>query len=125
MAQGTFAQYVLRQFRDPRIRTFARTVLPASVLAPIRHRLLRVARHLPRNESFFSQVLSSRDRMAAIPDRVVMVCGSLGPGGAERQIVNTLRGLAGAGVTDRFLLCETVGTGDRNDFYLTAARETG
>jgi glycosyltransferase involved in cell wall biosynthesis len=64
----------------------------------------------------------------AIPGRVVLVCGSLSPGGAERQVVYTLQGLVAA---QRFesvqLLCHylTRDSKHRYDFYLPALEAAG
>lgn len=51
------------------------------------------------------------------PGRWVLVTGSLGPGGAERQLVNTLQGLAARGVGDMHLLAERL-TPKPHDFHL-------
>jgi glycosyltransferase involved in cell wall biosynthesis len=56
----------------------------------------------------------------AVPGRVVLVCGNLAPGGAERQVAYTLRGLVGQGFESVRLLCHHLaGTSwQRHDFYL-------
>lgn len=54
-----------------------------------------------------------------VPGRVVLVCGNLSPGGAERQAANTLVGLAEAGMTDVSLLAHNLREGAaRNNFHL-------
>ena len=59
-----------------------------------------------------------------VPGRVVLVCGSLAPGGAERQVANTLIGLAGRPLESVQLLCDflTAGQSSRYDFYLPLLR---
>jgi glycosyltransferase involved in cell wall biosynthesis len=58
----------------------------------------------------------------AVAKRVVHVCGSLQPGGAERQLTYTLKGLAQENLESVQLLCHnlTRGSGQRYDFYLPA-----
>jgi glycosyltransferase involved in cell wall biosynthesis len=54
-----------------------------------------------------------------IPGRVVLVCGNLSPGGAERQVVYTLQGLAKSQLESVQLLCHSLAAGPlRHDFYL-------
>jgi len=53
---------------------------------------------------------------AFVRERVVLVVGTLGPGGAERQVVHTAIGLREAGV-DVTILCERLG-GAENRFHL-------
>jgi len=66
-------------------------------------------------------------RVEAIPGRIVLVCGSLAPGGAERQVVYTLAGLAAHRLESVQLLCHylTSGTRHRYDFYLPAVQTAG
>jgi glycosyltransferase involved in cell wall biosynthesis len=79
----------------------------------------RLFRHMLRN---------APPSVHAIPGRVVLVCGSLSPGGAERQVVYTLQGLAAA---QRFesvqLLCHYLTRDSRHcyDFYLPALEAVG
>jgi glycosyltransferase involved in cell wall biosynthesis len=57
-----------------------------------------------------------------------MVCGSLQPGGAERQVANTLLGLVRCpNIESATLLCDYLhgGTTERYDFYLPLARSSG
>jgi glycosyltransferase involved in cell wall biosynthesis len=62
-----------------------------------------------------------------VPGRVVLVCGSLAPGGAERQVANTLVGLAGRGLPDVQLLCDYLAPHQPQhyDFYLPQIRRVG
>ena len=58
---------------------------------------------------------------------LVTCCGALYPGGAERQVVNTLRGLAHYGLRDRLLMLAdhlTPNQPQRYDFYLSMLHET-
>jgi glycosyltransferase involved in cell wall biosynthesis len=63
-----------------------------------------------------------------VPGRVVLVCGNLSPGGAERQVAYTARGLAqSAEVVDVELICDML-IGDhpaRYDFYLPLLQRAG
>lgn len=62
-----------------------------------------------------------------VPGRVVHIGGSLGPGGAERQIVYTMTGLSRAQIESAQLLCYYIGTTrtEQYDFYLPAIRAAG
>jgi glycosyltransferase involved in cell wall biosynthesis len=63
----------------------------------------------------------------AIPGRVVLVSGSLAPGGAERQVVYTLQGLAAQRFESVQLLCHYLNRDNRHhyDFYLPALEAAG
>ncbi len=54
-----------------------------------------------------------------MPERLVMVCGSLQPGGAERQLTNAVRGLARRGIRDITVLCAHLAPGqpEAYDFF--------
>ena len=61
-----------------------------------------------------------------VPGRVVLVCGNLSPGGAERQVANTLVGLAEAGVKDVALFAHNLSGGSGgNNFYLPRVLAAG
>jgi glycosyltransferase involved in cell wall biosynthesis len=63
-----------------------------------------------------------------VPGRVVLVCGNLQPGGAERQVAYTARGLARVpGIDSVQLVCDmlTPGHPARYDFYLPLLRQAG
>jgi glycosyltransferase involved in cell wall biosynthesis len=65
---------------------------------------------------------------AFVRGRVVLVCGNLQPGGAERQVAYTARGLADRpGVESVRLICDmlTPGHPARYDFYLPLVRGAG
>ena len=60
--------------------------------------------------------------------RVVMVCGNLSPGGAERQVAYTARGLSqSAEIADVELICDMLSGGHpaRYDFYLPLLQRAG
>jgi glycosyltransferase involved in cell wall biosynthesis len=63
----------------------------------------------------------------AIPGRVVLVSGSLAPGGAERQVVYTLQGLTAHRFESVQLLCHylTRDSRHRYDFYLPVVEAAG
>ena len=63
-----------------------------------------------------------------VPGRVVLVCGNLSPGGAERQVAYTARGLAqSAEIASAELMCDmlTGGHPARYDFYLPLLQHAG
>ena len=59
--------------------------------------------------------------------RIILVCGNLSPGGAERQVVYTMTGLAQRGFRDIQLLCDTLEARrpEKFDFYLPYLRSAG
>jgi glycosyltransferase involved in cell wall biosynthesis/predicted O-methyltransferase YrrM len=61
-----------------------------------------------------------------VPGRVVLVCGNLSPGGAERQVANTLIGLKQRGVEDVHLLAHHLQPGRHQyNFHLGRVRAAG
>lgn len=62
-----------------------------------------------------------------VPGRVVIVSGNLAPGGAERQVANTLIGLQGCHLESVQLLCDflTENHPNRYDFYRSSVAEAG
>jgi glycosyltransferase involved in cell wall biosynthesis len=70
-------------------------------------------------------VASSAPRDDFVPGRIVHVNGSLGPGGAERQLAHTLVGLAKHGFESIQLLCYYLGATrtEQHDFFLPVLRE--
>lgn len=63
-----------------------------------------------------------------VPGRVVLVCGNLSPGGAERQVAYTARGLAQtAEIAGVELICDMLigGHSARYDFYLPLLQRAG
>jgi hypothetical protein len=77
--------------------------LPGVSLSPIFEHMLR----------------SPAPRWQPLRGRVVLVCGNLAPGGAERQVAYTLRGFAARRI-DVSLLCHSLRRGGHHphDFYL-------
>jgi glycosyltransferase involved in cell wall biosynthesis len=63
--------------------------------------------------------LQSAQPTEPVPRRVVMVCDSLSPGGSERQLALTVRGLMARGVGDVTVLCAHLAPGQpqQYDFY--------
>ena len=78
----------------------------------------RLLRHMLRN---------ARPSADVIPGRIVLVSGNLAPGGAERQIVYTLKGLATQQFESVQLLCHSLNRDSRHrhDFYLPALEAAG
>jgi glycosyltransferase involved in cell wall biosynthesis len=109
---------------DPRIngRTYVlrrQTVVSVPDMEPKRFAnasLERAMRHLT------NRAVARQD---FIRGRVLHVCGNLGPGGAERQVVYTLSGLAREPIESAQLLCYYLGHTDRHDFYLPAMIAAG
>lgn len=68
----------------------------------------------------------SSHEVCPVRGRVILVCGNLQPGGAERQVAYTARGLAGAGCLESVrVLCDFLAAGhpSRHDFYLPLLTE--
>ncbi len=63
----------------------------------------------------------------AIPRRIVLVCGSLRPGGAERQVAYTMAGLVSKPVESVCLLCDHLARNhpNRYDFHLPYVEAAG
>ena len=68
--------------------------------------------------------LGAENAGATPPMGIVMVCGTLGSGGAERQLVNTALGLKGRGVKSIAILCQNLADGT-NTFFAAQLREAG
>jgi glycosyltransferase involved in cell wall biosynthesis len=72
-------------------------------------------------QHIFEAMLRNRPaQFHAVPRRIVQICGSLQPGGAERQVAYTLRCLSRTNIESVQLLCHflTHGGEHRYDFYL-------
>jgi len=114
--------------RSPLLRTIAGAAIPWPLRRGLRAYLDfdATADHSPRAyEKLLSYAESIDNRTSG---RIVMVCGSLAPGGAERQVVNTLRGLAVEGYRERLLLLAhylTPGRTEHYDFYLPTLKQMG
>jgi glycosyltransferase involved in cell wall biosynthesis len=81
----------------------------------------------PGQERALQDLLAGNEPAEAVARRVVMVCGSLQPGGAERQLVNAARGLASHGVRDITVLCAHLAPHqpEAYDFFYPALRAIG
>ncbi|MBO6553329.1 MAG: glycosyltransferase [Roseitalea sp.] len=81
----------------------------------------------PTTEEAFGQIASAGcPNESFVSGRVVHVCGSLAPGGAERQCANTLIGLAETGTAMPMLLAHFLNPGpQRCDFHLARVRNAG
>jgi glycosyltransferase involved in cell wall biosynthesis len=110
----------------PLIRSAARLVLPPSLRTNVVH--LGTPPHEISLKAF-EELLATADPMRNDQGGpVVICCGSLAPGGAERQIVNTLCGLAQYGLRDRLIFLAERLTPDRPehyDFYLPMLQKAG
>jgi glycosyltransferase involved in cell wall biosynthesis/predicted O-methyltransferase YrrM len=75
------------------------------------------------DEGFATALRDANPRSDYIPRRVVVVCGSLAPGGAERQVANTLIGLSRFGLKDTWFLAHHLQDGPgRLNFHLPRVR---
>ena len=82
----------------------------------------------PCDKQLFRAILrESRPSESTRPGRIILVCGNLSPGGAERQVVYTMTGLRRRGYHDVQLLCDTLEPGrpEKFDFYLPMLRDAG
>jgi glycosyltransferase involved in cell wall biosynthesis len=72
------------------------------------------------------QPLPDGASFSPVAKRVVLVCSSLAPGGAERQVAYTLAGLASKPTESVQLLCDHLAPGEqRYDFYLPYVKAAG
>ncbi|WP_295458343.1 glycosyltransferase [uncultured Thiodictyon sp.] len=62
---------------------------------------------------------------ATVPNRVIMACPTLVAGGAERQILNTVLGLRGRGVTDIRIIVSHLFSPPGNDFFYDKLVDAG
>jgi glycosyltransferase involved in cell wall biosynthesis len=69
---------------------------PASAVTPAEERAW---------ERSLRSLFHAAEPVEPVPGRLVMICGSLQPGGAERQLTNTVRSLAQRGIGDVTVLC--------------------
>jgi glycosyltransferase involved in cell wall biosynthesis len=80
----------------------------------------------PCDTRVFQEILrGARPSEDTRPNRIILVCGNLSPGGAERQVVYTMTGLARRGFHDIQLLCDNLEPGhpEKFDFYLPTLRK--
>src|SRR5262249_61225615 len=115
--------------RSRLLRTMARAAIPRPLRRGL-HAYLDFDATADHSPQAYQQVLAHAE---PIDNRtsgcIVMVCGSLAPGGAERQLVNTLRGLAVKGYRDRLLLLShhrlAPDQREQYDFYLPTLKQIG
>jgi glycosyltransferase involved in cell wall biosynthesis len=97
-------------------RNLALAMRERRVLRPVAERIVGQVRGNGRSgtvnpdderaqEISLDSLFRTAEPVAPVPGRLVMVCGSLQPGGAERQLVNAVRGLARRGIRDITVLC--------------------
>jgi len=67
-------------------------------------------------EIALNSLFQAAEPVAPVPGRLVMVCGSLQPGGAERQLANAVRGLARRGIRDVTVLCAHLAPGQPEEY---------
>lgn len=75
-----------------------------------------------------ARVLAASDEFAigsTVPGRTLIVCPTLVAGGAERQIVNTVLGLAARGRTDLSVLVAHLHSREGHDFFLRPLENAG
>jgi glycosyltransferase involved in cell wall biosynthesis len=114
-----------------RLRTWPTLYRALVKLAHYCPHLLRIAYRLKRgpevDEASFSRLVSLNPcGYEPVVGRILHVAPSLQPGGAERQVVNSLKATIRAGFTDVQLICDYLDAGFHNhNFYLDAARHTG
>ena len=90
-------------------------------------KVLRATRPMIRfDEACAALVRNAQTNAEYVSGRVVLVCGNLSPGGAERQVANTLVGLAEAGVKDVALFAHNLSGGSGgNNFHLPRVLAAG
>lgn len=78
------------------------------------------------DEALAAAIKDAVPRQDFVPGRVILVCGNLAPGGAERQVANTLIGLKKHGLQDVSLLAHDLKPGPgRLDFHLPRVQAAG
>lgn len=114
-------------FGHPWLKRAMTTLLPADWWRRAYEGLRRPAIRNPTVEDFSALLRDARPADDFVARRVVLVCGSLQPGGAERQVVNTLLGLRGQRLESVRLLCDrlTPGHPERYDHYLPLLEGSG
>lgn len=103
----------------------ARRRLPG--LSPVHAAWLRRSRweqHLERNLNAMLTHPPLLSPDACVSQRILLVNSSLGPGGTERQVVNTMLGMSRRGIHDISIICDYLTPGS-HDFYATMVRNRG
>src|SRR5580658_2625672 len=127
---GTLGRRALVQAVEQRLEGLFLPFGPFWLPVPLRavRRLLELRPFLPNpwlTRRLFRRALADADQNGEfVPGRIILVCGSLAPGGAERQVANTLVGLARHGLQDVQLLCDYLARDQPQhyDFYLPLLR---
>ena len=113
--------------RSEFLRQAARVALPVFV----RNLILRLVLQRTNSDALingFNRVLQEpRQPLDVVPGRILHVCGSLSPGGAERQLANTMVGLINNGWADVHALCDHLRPEQpqRYDFYRATIEGAG
>ena len=88
----------------------------------------QIIKRLPPNVLFYfiEKALTEIKPIEPLPGHIVIICGSLQPGGAERQVANTLIGLRSPQVKDVKLICDRIHSNENEDydFYLSLAKSS-
>ncbi len=101
MTSHPIIDHCYRNGLGPLVKTFNRKVRYAKLLK-------HLSQEIPKDD--------------CVLGRLAFVTGSLGPGGAERQLLNTLQGLSQRGKCDMHLLAGRLSP-EPHDFYLPKARQ--
>jgi glycosyltransferase involved in cell wall biosynthesis len=109
-----------------RLTTYHFAIVSKLANSRLRAYLPHAIRLMTFDEGFAVALQGANLRTDFVPGRVVVVCGSLAPGGAERQAANTLVGLHRFGLHDLCFLAHHLQEGPgRLDFHLPKVRATG
>jgi glycosyltransferase involved in cell wall biosynthesis len=114
-------------------RNLALAMRERRLLRPVAERIIGRARKHGRSgtvtldderaqEIALNSLFRTAEPVAPVPGRLVMVCGSLQPGGAERQLTNAARGLARKGLRDITVLCAHLAPGQPEAYDFFAAQ---
>jgi glycosyltransferase involved in cell wall biosynthesis len=124
----------LRRFAPlARAASRARLGVQNAVAALLRHPAMRAVqrtffpdRFLTLEETFDRLLANPAPHRNSAPGRVILVAGNLSPGGAERQVANTLIGLKNAGHGDVRLLAHNLASGPgQADFHMARVCAAG
>jgi glycosyltransferase involved in cell wall biosynthesis len=108
-------------------RNLALAMREGRLLRPVAERMIGRVRENGRSgsatlgderaqEIALNLLFRAAEPVAPVRGRVVMVCGSLQPGGAERQLANAVRGLARRGIQDITVLCAHLAPGQPEEY---------
>lgn len=116
--------FLRRLVRQPIFAALLRELVPQRLRQPLSRLIIK-----PPTIDHFRTMVSETTTMEVVPGRVIIVCGSLRPGGAERQVANTLVGLTSSRsphLESVTLLCDFLrkNARDQYDFYLPLAQKS-